>query len=212
MKAATLHMLDCNWPHSDCTKLLVCKDSFQQGFRYSEVLQKILHCLQVKKNRVPPSRPEDVSSRPNAHLSTVPSVRTTCHTVRTPDRPSIIRPDDVDFRPDPPLYREASVPACICLDISAALSDASQYSTKLQILSKFIYGKIAATIRTMWIPVRTRFSLRQELQFKFNRPNVCQHGPDARSTDMEIADSTSTVRTPAYHGTDPHTADMEIAC
>jgi hypothetical protein len=41
-----------------------------------------------------------VPSRPDAHLSTVPSVRTMCHTVRTPDRPSIIRPDDVYFRPD----------------------------------------------------------------------------------------------------------------
>jgi hypothetical protein len=28
-----------------------------------------------------------VSSRPDTHLSIVPSVRTTCHTVRTPDRP-----------------------------------------------------------------------------------------------------------------------------
>jgi hypothetical protein len=29
-----------------------------------------------------------VLSRSDAHLSTVPSVRTTCHTVRTPDRPA----------------------------------------------------------------------------------------------------------------------------
>jgi hypothetical protein len=73
--------------------------------------------------RFPTSRPEDVSSRPDAHLSTVPAVRTTCITVRTPDRPSIIRPNDVDFRPDPPLYREASVPACIRPDVSAACPD-----------------------------------------------------------------------------------------
>jgi hypothetical protein len=50
-----------------------------------------------------------VLSHPDAHLSTVPSVRTTCHTVRTPDRPSIICSDDVHFRPDPPLFREVSV-------------------------------------------------------------------------------------------------------
>jgi hypothetical protein len=46
------------------------------------------------------------------------------------------------------------------------------YSTKLQILYKFIYGKIDATVRTTWIPVRMRFSLRRESQFKFNRPNA----------------------------------------
>jgi hypothetical protein len=58
------------------------------------------------------------------------------------------------------------------------------------------------------------FSLRQELQFKFNRSDVCQHGPDAAacSTDMEIADLTSTVRTPTFHGTDARTVNMEIAC
>jgi hypothetical protein len=47
-------------------------------------------------------------SRPNAHLSTVPSVRKTCHPVRMPDRPSIICSDDVSLRPDPPLCREGS--------------------------------------------------------------------------------------------------------
>jgi len=115
--------------------------------------------------------------------------RTTCHPVRTPicplfhpsrrraipsgrpDRPSIIRPDVVDFRLDPPLYQEASVPVCIRPNVSAGHPNASQYSIKLQILSKFIYGKIDETVRTTWIPVWTRFSLRQESQFKFNRPN-----------------------------------------
>jgi hypothetical protein len=56
------------------------------------------------------------------------SVRTTCHSIRTHDRPSIIRPDDVTFCPDAPLYREASVPACIRPDVSAARPDASQRS------------------------------------------------------------------------------------
>jgi hypothetical protein len=37
-------------------------------------------------------------------------------------------------------------------------------------------------------------------------------GPDARSTDKEIADSTSTVRMPAFHGPDARIADMIIAC
>jgi ribosomal protein S19 len=59
-----------------------------------------MHCLQVILFRFPVSRPEDVSSRLDAHLSTIPSVRTTCHTVRTPERPSIIRPDDVSSHLD----------------------------------------------------------------------------------------------------------------
>jgi hypothetical protein len=37
-------------------------------------------------------------------------------------------------------------------------------------------------------------------------------GPDARSTVKKIADSTSTVRTTAYYGSDACIADMEIAC
>jgi hypothetical protein len=48
----------------------------------------------------------------------------------------------------------------------------------------------------MWFPVRTSVSL----------------GSDARATNMEIADSTSTVWTNAYHGPDARIADMEIAC
>jgi hypothetical protein len=55
-------------------------------------------------------------------------------------------------------------------------------------LSKIKYGKIAATVRMTWIPVQTRYSLRQ------------------------VCNSNSTVRTPAYHGPDAHMTDMEIAC
>jgi len=36
--------------------------------------------------------------------------------------------------------------------------------------------------------------------------------PDARATNMEIAYSTSTVRTTVYHGPNASIADMEIAC
>jgi len=135
------------------------------------VFQKILHCLQVRRFLVT-CQPSGRSCHPiqtlicplfhHSRQRAIPS--------RLPDRPSIIRPDDVDFRLDPLLYREASVPACIRADVLAARPDTSQYSTKLQILSKFIYGKIDAIVRTTWVPVRTRFSLRQKSQFKFNRP------------------------------------------
>jgi hypothetical protein len=42
----------------------------------------------------------------------------------------------------------------------------------------------------MWYPVRTRVSIRQESQFKYDRP-------DGRASKKEIADSTSTVWTTA---------------
>jgi hypothetical protein len=108
-------------------KSLVCKDALhrestiQKYFRDSALVTS-------QKNRFPVSHPDDMSSRPDAHLSTVPSVRTTCHTVRMPDRSSIIRPDDVYFRPDPSLYREASVPTCIHPDDSAARPNDVQWS------------------------------------------------------------------------------------
>jgi hypothetical protein len=50
---------------------------FNQGFRYLEVFQKILHSLQVRKIWFPASRPDDVSSRPDAQLSNASAIRTT---------------------------------------------------------------------------------------------------------------------------------------
>lgn len=50
-----------------------------------------------------------VLSGPDPYLSTVPYVQTTCFTVWTPDRPSIIRPNDVHFCRDPPLCGEVSI-------------------------------------------------------------------------------------------------------
>jgi hypothetical protein len=87
----------------------------------------------------------------------------------------------VDFRLDPSLCREASVPACIHPDVSVI--DQASDSFQVQIWEDY-----------------------------FNRPDVCQHGPDARSTDMEIVYSTSIVRMLASHGPDARLSDMEIAC
>jgi hypothetical protein len=60
---------------------------------------------------------------------------------------------------------------------------------------KHRYGKTAATFRTMWIPVRTRSSIRQVEHSKFRRPGNSPHGLDARATHMKIACIRSTVRT-----------------
>jgi len=61
-------------------------------------------------------------------------------------------------------------------------------------LSKSKFGKIAATVRTTWIPVRTRYSLRQVRNSNSTLQTLVCHGPDARSTDMEIACKRSTIR------------------
>jgi hypothetical protein len=62
-------------------------------------------------------------------------------------------------------------------------------------LSKIKYGKIAATIRATWIPVRSRYSLRQVRNSYSNVRSSTYHGPDSRSTNMEITCRRSTVRT-----------------
>jgi hypothetical protein len=110
-------------------KSLICKDAFYQGFRYSEVLQKILHNLQVRK------------------IVSLSAVRMTCHPVWTPSCP-----DDVSNRLDSHQTKASFVrttwipvltflcvkklrtaPACIRPDVLAAHPDDSQCSTKLQI-------------------------------------------------------------------------------
>jgi hypothetical protein len=59
---------------------------------------------------------------------------------------------------------------------------------------KHRYGKIAATVRTTWIPGWTHSSIRQVSQFKSKRLNASQHGPKERASEMEIACIRSAVR------------------
>jgi len=79
-------------------------------------------------------------------------------------------------------------------------------------LSKSKYGKIAATVQTMWIPVRTCYSLIQVRNSNSTvRTSVC-HGPDARSTNMEITCRRSIVQTAIPHGPDVGSLSKEITC
>jgi hypothetical protein len=106
----------CVW-----TKSLKCKDTVNSD--------STIQSLQVRRNSSSLSVVWTIEpSRPNAHLSIVSSVRTTCHPIRTLDRPASSVQTKCSFRPDPILYREVSVPACIRPDVSAACTDASQYS------------------------------------------------------------------------------------
>jgi hypothetical protein len=77
--------------------------------------------------------------------------------------------------------------ACIRPDVSAARPDAIQCSIKLwDFFPKHRYGKIAATVQTMWILVRTRSSIRQVAHSKFRRPDDGLHGPVVWTRELHI--------------------------
>jgi hypothetical protein len=101
------------------------------------------------------------------------------------------------FCPDLPLCQEAS--NCSSLHPSGRFSSTSgRHSVFDQLWDFFLkhrYGKTAATVRTMWIPVWTRSFIRQAVHSKSRRLDVSLHGQDARASYMEIACIRSTVRT-----------------
>jgi len=106
----------CVW-----TKSLKCKDTVNRD--------STIQSLQVRRNSSSLSAVRTIEpSRPKAHLSTIPSFRTTCHPFRTLDRLASSVRTKCSFRPDPILYREGSVPACIRPKVSAACLDASHHS------------------------------------------------------------------------------------
>jgi hypothetical protein len=122
-------------------------------------------------------------------------------------------PDDVLYRPDAQLSKHylsgrleqsvwtflydeklRTVPSCIRPDASATRPNTVLCSTSYGIsFQKHRYGKIAATVRTMCVPVWTLSFIRQVVHSKFNS----LHGPDARASYMEIDCIKSTVRTTA---------------
>jgi len=95
------------------------KDAFPQGFHYSEVFSDSALFFKTEVFGSLPAVRTIVPSRLDAHLTTVPPVR-------MPVKPSIIRPDNVQFPSGPLLYQEAIVPACFRPDGSAARPDAPQ--------------------------------------------------------------------------------------
>jgi hypothetical protein len=74
----------CVW-----TKSLMCKDAVNRDFTCQSIFRRLYTAKKIEDFSFPVSRPDDVSSHPDAHQSTVPSVWTTYL-----------------FRPDPTLYRE----------------------------------------------------------------------------------------------------------
>jgi hypothetical protein len=102
----------------------------------------------------------------------------------------------MDFRPDLSLCREVS--NCSSLHPSKNFNSPSRRLSVFDKLQDFFpkhsYGKIAATLRTTWIPIRTGSSIMQVSQFKSRRPDDGPHGLDAHASDMEITCIKWTVR------------------
>jgi hypothetical protein len=101
------------WPHS----------MFGQNHLSVKMLKTGIPLFRVWKSeefKFPVSRPGD-RAIPSGHPSLHCSIRPNDVSSRPDARQTSI------IRPDPILYREVSVPACIRLDVSASRPDASQY-------------------------------------------------------------------------------------
>jgi hypothetical protein len=84
--------------------------------------------------------------------------------------------------------------------------DAIQGLTSIRVFtSRHSYGKMAAIVRTM-------FSIRQDVHTKFNRSDVNLHGPDDQASYMEIACTSSTVRTSSFRVRTLQSLIMVITC
>jgi hypothetical protein len=110
---------------------------------------------------------------------------------------SIVRLDDENFLSRPsPVSRSLEL---LSLHPFGRFSSTSERRPTFDQLWDFFpkhrYGKTAATVWTMWIPVRMHSSIRRVVHSKSRRPDVSPHGPNTRASYMEIACIRSTVRT-----------------
>jgi hypothetical protein len=151
------------WPHSVFGQNHLCvKDALNRDSAIQSIIRRF--CLQKsEKFKLPVSRPDAI-------LSTVPSVRTTCHSVQTSYRQALSVRTTCFFRPNPYTVSRRFCSSLLRPDVSAARPDVYQFSNGSLILSNFQEREDQSIVRKMWYPV----SLRQESQFKINRPNVRQ--------------------------------------
>jgi hypothetical protein len=148
----------CVW-----TKSLICKDVANRDSTIQSEGRRNSSSLSAVRTIVP-SRPDaycscffrldDVPSRPDT-VNPASSVRTMCF-----------------FRPDTYTVSRSFCASLLRIDVSVARPDAYQFSNGSLILSKFQEREDQSTVRTMWYTVRTRISVRKELQFEFHRPNA----------------------------------------
>jgi hypothetical protein len=91
--------------------------------------------------------------------------------------------------------------------------DSIQCLTRIRVsASRHSYGKTVATVWTMCDPVRTMFSIRQDVHTKFNHPDVNLHGPDDQASYMKITCTSSTVRTSPFRVRTLQSLIMVITC
>jgi hypothetical protein len=138
----------CVW-----TKSLICKDAVNKDSTWQSFFRRLCTAKKIEDFRFPVSRPDDVSSLPDAHLSTLPSVWTTCSS-------SIGRQTDQHHSSRRRIFSVRTLnciekllyPACICPDISAARLDAYQYSNSLRFFPSSNKGKIDQPFGRCGIP------------------------------------------------------------
>jgi hypothetical protein len=156
--------------------------------------------------RFPVSRPDNVVFRLDAHQSatSVWTTRSFCpdaHQCLEASNSSRFHPSGRNGKSS---GRSSEFEKTQCSSASVRTTwlyrpDAIQCLTSIRVSdSRHSYRKTAATVRTMCDPVRTMFSIRQDMHTKFNRLDGSLHGPDDQASYMEIACTSSTVRTSAF--------------
>jgi hypothetical protein len=201
-------LLVCNWPHSVGQNHFFVKMLFNKDSAIQKCFQKILHSLQVRK------------------FGSLPTVRTTCHTVRMPICSKYHPSERHGSRPDLPLCQEAS--KCSSLHSSgrfsslsgrlSVLDHASGFLSKTQIWEDCcnrpddVDSRPDALMHKSSIAIQIRTSGRQSswsgrasirygnCVHQISRLDDHPPGPDARSLYMEITCSgRATVRTTGHH-------------
>jgi hypothetical protein len=141
----------------------VCKDDVNRDSTIQSFLRRLCTARKIEDFGSLSAVRTIEPSRPDPHLTTVPSVQTTYHTVQMPVRPSIIRPDDVHFRPDPPL--------CLEVSIQLAFVRTSQQHIRTSV-------SLGPDARATNMEIADSTSIVR---------TTASHGPDARIADTEIA-------------------------
>jgi hypothetical protein len=205
-------MLVCNLSHSVGQNHFFCKYVFYQVFRYSEVSPENSTQFASQKFRFPASRPDDVSSRPDAQLSNASTVRTTCQTVRTPIRLKHHTSERRGFPSGPSsmsrrfeLLKLASVRTTFSVRSILGISFQNTITRRLMQPSErrgFPSGRAhpLGKYRNSNSDVRMPISMVRTRVHQISHPDYHPPGPDAQSLYMEIICSErATVRMTGHH-------------
>jgi hypothetical protein len=126
------------------TKSFMCNDAANRDSIFQTEVRRV--------SKFPVSRPDDVSSHPDAHLSTIPSVWTTYHSIRTSDKHTSSVRTTCFFRSNTYIVSRSLCASLLLPNISAARPDAYQFSNGSLILFKFKKWKINQPSRRCGIP------------------------------------------------------------